>query len=298
MDIQTLKTFVRLGENLHFTKTSAEVLIAQPALSRQIRQLEQSIGVQLFKRNKRNVALTTAGAYFKQAAQQTIDQLEHAIRRTKEIHNGEAGEIRIGYTHSIVQTILPKIIKEIRAQFPEVKTILREMSNNEQYKDLTEQKIDIGFATNPVVPEHLKSNIFHEDVFVVVLPVNHPLLKQKVRDLSAFAGETFILPHEIEGSGYLHTVKSICLDAGFFPNVVHHTSSVNSAFRLVEAGLGITIEPKASILGQNLAIRWIELNKIPQKAQSVILWNDNTQQEHAQILKLIRQLILPSSSTT
>ncbi|HEY4063804.1 MAG TPA: LysR family transcriptional regulator [Puia sp.] len=291
MDIQTLKTFIKLAETLHFTKTSEQVLMAQPALSRQIKQLERSVGAELFRRNKRNVALTKAGAYFKEAAQQTLDQLDYAISRTRQIHNGEAGEIRIGYTHSIVQTILPEIIKEIRSRFPDVRTILREMNNNEQYKDLTEQKIDIGFATNPVVPKNLKSKIFFEDVFVVVLPKDHPLLKQRFRDLSAFSNETFILPHEIEGSGYVHTVESICLDAGFFPNVVHHTSSVNSAFKLVEAGLGITIEPKGSLAGQNLAIKFIELNKIPQKAQSVILWNEHTENEHLPILQLIRKII-------
>jgi DNA-binding transcriptional LysR family regulator len=291
MDIQTLKHFIKLAETLHFTKASEQVLMAQPALSRQIKQLEQSIGAELFKRNKRNVSLTKAGVYFKQAAQQTIDQLDYAINRTRQIHSGEAGEIKIGYTHSIVQTMLPRIIKEIRAAYPNVKTVLREMNNNEQYRGLAEQKIDVGFATNPIAPENLKSKIFFEDVFVVVVPENHPLLKGGVRPFSAFANEAFILPHEIEGSGYLRTVESICLDAGFFPNVVHHTSSVNSALRLVEAGLGITIEPKGSLLGQNLAIKYIELNDIPQKAQSTILWNEYTEHEHMPILNLIKKII-------
>jgi len=286
-----LKNFVTLAETLHFTKASEQVFMAQPALSRQIKQLEQSMGVELFKRDKRNVALTKAGRYFKQAAQLNIDQLTYAINRARQIHHGEAGEIKIGYTHSIVQTILPKIITEIRAKFPQVKTILREMSNNEQYKDLNEQKIDIGFATNPVVPENLKSKVFFEDVFVVVLPEKHPLLKGAKKNFSAFSAESFILPHEIEGSGYLHTVESICLDAGFFPNVIHHTSSVSSAFKLVEAGLGITIEPKGSLSGQSLALKYIELDNIPQKAQSVILWNDNTEHEHMPILQLIKRTI-------
>jgi DNA-binding transcriptional LysR family regulator len=190
-----------------------------------------------------------------------------------------------------VQTFLPGIVKELHARFPEVKTILREMNNPEQYRDLAEQKIDIGFATNPVVPAGLHSKVFYEDVFVVVLPQNHHLLKGKRRDFSAFANEVFILPHKIEGSDYVNTVESICRDAGFTPNVAHHTSSVNSAFKLVEAGLGITIEPKASLLGQNLAIKAIELKNIPQKVQSVILWNDNTEQEYAPILKLIKGII-------
>jgi DNA-binding transcriptional LysR family regulator len=291
MDLQTLRNFITLAETLHFTKASGQVLMAQPALSRQIKQLEQSIGAVLFKRNKRNVSLTSAGVYFRQAAQQTLNQLNYAIDRTRQIHNGEAGEIRIGYTHSIVQTILPGIIKKIRAEFPGVKTILREMNNNEQYKDLAEQKLDIGFATNPVVPENLKSRIFFEDVFVVVLPDSHPLLKEKFKSLSVFSNETFILPHPVEGSDYVHIVESICLDAGFLPNVVHHTSSVSSALKLVEAGLGVTIEPKASLSGQHLAIKFIELDNITQKAQSAILWNKNTESEHMPILQLIRQII-------
>ena len=291
MDTQTLKNFIKLAETLHFTKASEQVFMAQPALSRQIKQLEELVGAELFKRNKRNVSLTKAGIYFKEAAEQMLNQLNYALNRTRQIHNGEAGEIKIGYTHSIVQTFLPRIIKEIRNEFPEVKTILREMNNDEQYRDLKEQKIDIGFATNPIVPETLNSKVFFEDVFVIVLPANYPLPKGKVKDLSSFSNETFILPHEIEGSDYVHTVESICLDAGFFPNVVHHTSSVNSAFKLVEAGLGITIEPKASLLGQNLAIKFIELKNISQKVQSAILWNNNTEIEHRSILQLIKRII-------
>src|SRR5450432_4396212 len=291
MDTQTLKNFITLAETLHFTKASGQVLMAQPALSRQIKQLEESIGVELFKRNKRNVALTKSGIYFKRAAEQTLNQLNYAIERARLRLNGEVGEIRIGYTHSVVQTILPKIIKKIQSEFPGIKTILREMNNTDQYRDLENQKLDIGFVTNPIVPVSLKSIIFFEDIFVLVLPENHRLLKKKFKSLSAFSNEHFILPHRIDGSDYVHTVESICLDAGFFPNTVHHTSSVSSALRLVEAGLGITIEPKSSLSGQNLAVRFIELNKISQKAQSAILWNENTEREHMPILKLIRRII-------
>jgi len=291
MDTQTLKNFIQLAETLHFTKTSEQVFMAQPALSRQIKQLEETVGATLFKRDKRNVSLTRAGAYFKQVAQQTVDRLDYAIKRTKEIHLGEAGEIRIGYTHSIVQTILPRIVKEIRSKFPGVKTVLREMNNTDQYKDLAEGRIDIGFATNIIAPENIKSKVFFEDVFVVVLPKTHPLLRKKSFSLSTLANETFILPHKIDGSDYVYTVESICLDAGFFPNVVHHTASVSSALRLVEAGLGVTIEPKRSLSGQSLGIRFIDLNKIPQKAQSAILWNERTENEHLPILQLVKKIV-------
>lgn len=291
MNTQALQNFIRLADTLHFTKASEELFMAQPALSRQIKQLEQSIGADLFKRDKRNVSLTKAGIYFKQAAQETIDHLNYAINRTKQIHNGGAGEIKIGYTHSVVQTILPDIIKGIHTAFPDIKTVLREMNNTDQYRDLAERKIDIGFATNIIAPENIKSKVFFEDVFVLVLPRQHRLLKKGFPGLAAFANETFILPHKIDGSDYVHTVESICLDAGFFPNVVHHTASVSSALKLVEAGLGVTIEPKRSLSGQNLAIKFIELNKITQKAQSAILWSEHTENEHLPILQLVKRVI-------
>jgi DNA-binding transcriptional LysR family regulator len=291
MDTQTLQNFIKLADTLHFTKASEELFIAQPALSRQIKQLEQSIGADLFKRDKRNVRLTNAGIYFKRAAQEAIDHLNYAIVRAKQIHTGGAGEIKIGYTHSIVQTILPKIVQEIHTAFPEVKTILREMNNTDQYRDLAERRLDIGFATNIIAPENIRSKIFFEDVFVIVLPEKHLLLKKKSRDLSAFSKEPFILPHRVDGSDYVHVVESICRDAGFFPNVVHHTASVSSALRLVEAGLGITIEPKRSLSGQNLAIKFIELNWIPQKAQSAIMWSEHTENEYLPILELVKKVI-------
>ena len=291
MDTEVLKNFIKLADTLHFTKASNELFIAQPALSRQLKQLEKSIGAELLKRNKRNVSLTKAGEYFKRVAQETIDRLDYAITRTREIERGEAGEIKIGYTHSIVQTILPAIVKAIHTAFPGIRTVLREMNNTDQYSDLAGRKIDIGFATNILPPENLRSKVFFEDVFVIVLPKKHPLLKKKFKSLAAFANETFILPHRIDGSDYVQTIESICLDAGFLPNVVHHTASVTSALKLVEAGLGVTIEPKRSLSGQKMAIGIIELDKISQKAQSAILWSDHTEREHLPVLELVKKVI-------
>ena len=291
METEVLKNFIKLADTLHFTKASAELFMAQPALSRQIRQLEQSIGAELFKRDKRNVSLTKAGLYFRQAAQQTLDQLEYSINRTCQIHHGNAGEIKIGYTHSVVQTILPLIIREIHTTFPDVKTVLREMNNTDQYRDLAERKIDIGFATNVIAPGNIKSKVFYEDVFVLVAPANHRLLKKRFPGLAAFSKENFILPHNIDGSDYVHTIESMCLEAGFLPNVVHHTASVSSALKLVEAGLGITIEPKRSLTGLQLALKCIELKKVPQKAAYSILWSEHTEVEHHRILQLVKRVI-------
>lgn len=287
MDLEVVKNFLKLCETLSFTKASKEVFIAQPALSRQIKKLEDDLGVQLFKRDKRNVALTIAGSHFRGEMEKVLIQVARISSKTKQIAKGLAGEISIGYTHSMAQTALPEIIARVNREFPELKTVLRELNNSFQYQALASQEIDIAFVTNPIVPRPFKSKVFREDNFVIVVPMNHPVTEENFKGVADFAGEQFILPPDMEGSDYVRVMESICLDAGFYPEIVHQTASVNTAFKLVEAGLGVTIEPKASLSGQNLSIRYLELKSIPQKALSVVLWNGRTEIEHLPVLNLV-----------
>src|SRR5688500_11099957 len=116
MDIQILRNFLTVAKELHFTRAAHGTFIAQPALSRQIKQLEESVGASLLKRNKRNVELTEAGLYFRDEVERMLHQWEYICGRTAEIHKGEAGGIRIGYTHSAMQTFLPALIRQINQE--------------------------------------------------------------------------------------------------------------------------------------------------------------------------------------
>jgi DNA-binding transcriptional LysR family regulator len=99
MDIQTLENFLKVAESLNFTRASETAFIAQPALSRQIMLLERTLGADLFHKNKRKVELTEAGVFFRDEIQKLLHQFQETCRRTVQINNGEAGEIRIGYTN-------------------------------------------------------------------------------------------------------------------------------------------------------------------------------------------------------
>jgi DNA-binding transcriptional LysR family regulator len=272
---------------LNFTQSATELNIVQPALSRKIKQLEEEMNVLLFKRNKRNVALTTAGTYFIKEVEQLVGQMDRIIKRTGEIHRGEAGEIKIGFTHSVMQSILPDILKNIHEKIPGMKTILREMNNRDQYLALQSGTLDVGFATNPLVPPFLKSKVFHIDNFVVLLPKDHPVSKNNYTDFSVFSEEAFIFPSLSDGPNYVRIVESICLEAGFKPTVVHETDSASTSFRLVEAGLGISIEPTSSIREQDLTVKIIELTEIPQKAELTMLWSAKLELEYPQLFELL-----------
>ncbi len=288
MTIQQLKNVVILSEKLNFTRTAEGLNIVQPALSRQIKQLEEEIGAILFQRDKRNVKLTRAGSYFVNEAKKLISQSARMRKQTAHIHNGEAGEIRIAFTHSIMQTILPDILKTINQRTPGIKAILKEMNNRDQYLALQQNELDIGFATNPMVPVNLKSKVLHIDNFVILLPENHPVCENNYEDFSVFSNEEFIFPTVSDGPNYVHILESICVDAGFTPKVVHETDSASTSFRLVEVGLGISLEPISSLHGHEFPIKNIELKDIRQKAKLTMMWNPERESEYPDLFELLK----------
>lgn len=274
MNIDQLKNLLTLAKTLHFTETARKVNIVQPALSKQLQQLEDRLGVSLFLRSKRAVNLTPAGRYFFEQIEQWLHQLDRIVEKTQHLSKGTQSALRIGFTHSVMQSLLPRILAGLKQLRPEIPTFLKEINNNDQYQALFLQELDIGFVTNPVVPKGLNWKKLYTDNFVVLLPRDHPVTADNYTDFSVFAQDPFIFPPLADGSDYIHVLESICMDAGFRPKISHETGSASTSFKLVETGLGICIEPKISVKGLQLPLRIIELTNIPQKAELIMIWND------------------------
>lgn len=283
-----LRNFLLLAKKRHFTRVAKEVNIVQPALSRQIQQLESELEVKLFKRNKRKVELTAAGVYFAQEISEILSRLDRIHYRLKQIEGGEDLEVRIGFTHSVMQTILPEVIQKIRKSKSRAQTILKEINNKKQFVALQNRELDIGFTTNPIIPTGLKGKRLSSSNFVLLLPLDHPVSEDNFTDLSVFANEEFIFPPVEDGSNYLRILKSICYDAGFTPKITHITSSASASFKLVETGMGICIEPKFSVFKQELPVKIIELKNIPQKAELTMIWNEDFGNEYPDLLQELK----------
>ncbi|MGS0528132.1 LysR substrate-binding domain-containing protein [Zobellia nedashkovskayae] len=277
-------------KKLNFTKTAEALHIVQPALSRKIKQLEESIESPLFVRNKRNVQLTNAGTYFVGEMEKLLLQYDFILKRTKQIHNGEDGELKIGFTHSVMQSILPEILIDIRQNLPNIKTILKELNNRDQYMRLQSGELDIGFATNPLVPLGLKSKVLHIDNYAVLVPKGFDMSRVDKDGFTTFTKEPFIFPSKTDGPNYVNIIESICTGAGFIPNVVHETDSVSTSIRLIEAGMGVSLEPISSIRGLNLPIDFYELKDTPQKAQLTMIWNPKLETEHPKLFSLLHTI--------
>jgi DNA-binding transcriptional LysR family regulator len=272
MDIQQIKNFLVLCNTLNYRKAAEQINIVQPALSRQVQLLEIEMGALLFNRSKRTVTLTDAGIFFRKEADRILLDLNRTINHTRQLHNGEAGEVRITHSSSAMNTVVPSFLVKVKQKWPDLKTIAQETSNFQQIEMLLARETDIGVAPNIMLPPEVNSKVLYRENFVLILPGDHPLSKKNNIDLSVLKDEPFILPQVATGVGYVEAILQICQGFGFKPKVAHESAHSIGVLRLVEAGLGISIEPISSVRGANMNVKLIELKNLPQKAAMVLFW--------------------------
>ena len=286
MDIQQIKNFLILCETLNFRKAAEQINIVQPALSKQIQLLENEVGALLFNRSKRTVILTEAGIFFQKEMNRILQDLNKTIIRTAQLYNGEAGEIRVTHASSAMNTVVPSFLVKVKHKWPSLKTIVQETSNFQQIEMLLARKTDIGIAPNILVPPEVNSKILYKENFVLILPNNHSLSKTKFADLSVLKNETFILPQLSTGIGYVEAILQICQGFGFKPKVAHESAHSIGVLRLVEAGLGISIEPISSVRGANMNIKLVELKSLPQKVTMTLFWLREREEELSRFIEM------------
>ncbi|MDZ7877451.1 MAG: LysR substrate-binding domain-containing protein [Saprospiraceae bacterium] len=294
MDIRTLQNFLQLAATLNYRRTAEGILIAQPALSRQIIQLEEELGATLFNRTKRSVELTEAGAFFRVEIERILQQFDEICRQTGEIHRGEAGEIRIGYASSSMTEVLPKILVALRNKHPNLRVLLSEGTNLFQIEALKQRTLDVAFAPNIILPTDIESRIVYQENFILILPENHPLSIDTFSSIAQVAHEQFILPPRPESCGYVETIEAMCQAVGFLPKVAQQSGHSATVMRLIEAGFGISIEPKSALTQGSYKVKTIELTDIPQKAVMKMMWLRERTAGIQRFLEVVEPFLLES----
>ena len=279
VDIRQIENFLILCETLNFRKASEQINIVQPALSRQIQLLENEVGALLFSRSNRTVTLTEAGRFVQKEAGRILQDLNKTMVRTAQIHSGEAGEIKVTHSSSAMNTVVPSFLVRVKQVWPNLKTTVQETSNFQQIDMLLARKTDIGIAPNILLPPEVNSRILYTENFALLLPKGHPLSKKRLTDLSVLRNETFILPQFATGIGYVEKILQICQAYGFKPKIAHESAHSTGVLRLVEAGLGISIEPISSVRGVTMDIKLIELKGLAQKVEMILFWLREREEE-------------------
>lgn len=271
IEIDTLRSFLVLSEQLHFRRAAEILHVSQPALSKQIRRLEDQLGGQLLVRRSGGMHLTAAGQVLLQRARQIIDDSESAERVTRLALKGEAGTLRVGFGIAVLARGLPKLMLRFRRRFPNVDLSVRNMSTSDQIQALTDRRIDVGFVRLPIRTRDIETIPIVKERLMIVLS-EHSTHNTK-RGLAALSSAPFIIPCSADSASFYEHVFRTCRAAGFMPTVVQETDVFFTALNLVRAGLGVSIAPSAVQLMRVPQIRFAE-TRIPEGEWNIgIAWN-------------------------
>lgn len=273
MELRHLKYFSTLAEELHFGRAAEKLFIAQPPLSRQIKLLENELGVLLFTRDNKKVRLTEFGKYLKTECDKLFSDVDGILNNMKLLKAGNTGTITIGYVGAVMHSFLPLVLRDIVKKFPDITTLLKELDNDNQMKELKNNNIDIGFLRTPVVSEEITMESIYTETLSIIISNDHKLAAKKKIALSDLAEEPFIGFTAKCAPGLRNSIVSICGRAGFVPRITHETSQINTILRLVESNLGYSIIPTSVKTGYRLNLRFVELNKDPERTEICMAYN-------------------------
>jgi DNA-binding transcriptional LysR family regulator len=248
MELRQIRSFLSIAETLHFGRTAELVHLSQPALSLQIRALEEEIGVRLFERNRRKTTLTAAGFAFREAAAAAVLQLDQAIRRATLAADGKLGLLSIGFISTAGSELVPNVIRLFRELNPDVQFSLRNILTADQIRMLEAGSLDIGFLRLPIGGHsQLEVVTVHREPFVLVVPSHHKLAKRKRVRLSEVASEDFVMYERALAPGFHDLVFGMLRNAGIVPHVSQTAGEMPTLISLVHAGMGLSILPASAV---------------------------------------------------
>jgi len=241
MELRQLQYFLAVAEEMNFSRAAVRLQISQPPLSRQILQLEQEIGVELFRRTKRRVELTEAGRVFLAETREILAQVEQGVRLAQRASRGEIGRLVVGFEGSSTYDVIPISLKVYRERFPEVDLVVYAMTTEEQIQALLKNRIGIGFVVSPLNDKRLAIEIILREALILAMPESHPLVARNEVSVRELAGEPFIMFQRNRGCGLYDQVIAVCQRAGFSPRVIQEADEMQVILGFVAAGLGITL---------------------------------------------------------
>lgn len=291
MELHSLRYFVAIAEDLHFGRAATRLHITQPALSRQIRGLEEELGIKLLRRTKRTVELTEAGAMFLVEVRKALQQVESAVHMAQRVARGEIGSLRIAFTLSAMHTVLPKILKQFRDSYPNVKLEMTELCTLDQVDVLRTEIVDVGFLHPPIEAPFLKLSALQGERLIVALPQTHPLAQQQYLPLKSLAAEPFILHPRYEGPVLYDQILSLCRNAGFEPYIVHEAVKNQIRVGLVAAGVGIAFVPESLQPSGLTGVSYCPLVGESPELQLAVAWrHDHVSPVLQGFLQIVRQV--------
>jgi LysR family transcriptional regulator, benzoate and cis,cis-muconate-responsive activator of ben and cat genes len=275
MELRHLRYFQAVAEELSFSRAAERLRVAQPALSRAIKQLEQSVGADVLERTRHRVRLTPAGAVLLREIALLLQQVEESMLRVRRTAAGEEGELRLGYIGPPTQPFLGRLLRDYRKRYPLVSIHLEERTPERVWEMVAKGRLSAAL-TRPVLAHEalgLHTIVLREERLGIVVPARHPLAKRRCVPWTALAREPLIVLARREGMGLHDAVIAGCRQAGVTPRLAHTPSLIGTVMSYVEAGAGIGVVTE-SVVTPVADLHFILLKPL-QSVPLVFVWQED-----------------------
>jgi len=292
-ELAQLRCFTTVATELNFRRAAERLNMTQPPLSRQIQLLEHSLGVELFTRSTRSVALTAAGRAFFIEAQNLLERAHQAAASARRFAAGDIGSVSISFVGSAVYEFLPRVIAEARLNQPQVKISLSEMNTHQQHEALRTRRIDLGIVRQPLLQAGYENECLVREPFVLAIPRQHPLVavgQVGVRDLD---GAPFLMYSHAAYPPFNELLTGMFRSAGVAPEYVQWLGSSLTILALVNAGMGLALVPRCAtnVVFKDVCFREIDLGEGIQSELHLTWRSNNDNPACLMLLEAIRAAV-------
>jgi DNA-binding transcriptional LysR family regulator len=289
MELRHLRYFLAVAEECHFGRAARRLFISQPPLSRQIRDLEEELGVDLLERSGRQVRLTDAGRQFLDGSRQTLAQAERAVAMAKQAAQGKAGFLSVGYIPTGDLGVIPRVLGPFRRRYPKVELELRSLPITTQIDELRRERIHLGFLRPPVHAPDLRIERIYRESLLVAIQKKNPLARRgRIRVRSLADQPLLMFPRRLAPT-YYDELVAFFRRAGVSPTIAHEVESLQTQLSLVSAGLGIALLPASVREIRRSGVTYRELSEpAPTVDMAVAYLEHNRSEVLRQFLDVVR----------
>ncbi len=298
LTVKQLRYFVEIVESGSFSQAAERLFIAQSALSRQVKEMEELMGVSLLARDTRPLEPTPAGRSVLQSARRILDALADTTVQARHAARGETGSVRLVHSSSVpLTTKLQAFLRDHLARHPGISVEVFQSSSEQQLRDIELGVADIGLARAPILRRNPLVEMYplSTEPLAVAVPATHPLANAKRVAWSDLRDEAFVaLPHAERG-GLSHGVAELCRAHGFYPRSARVTSRKWSQLALVQAGFGIAVVPLSMGELAPTGVHLVGLDEAESQSTVLMLTRATSPphvQQFAEVLRLAHQNVI------